>query len=74
MSKVVKKKLFFFKTHPTTSEKTPQPQSEISDKKKAKIGKSFFHYARSKKSFFLFLLSIDRRHIVVTRLLTIFIF
>jgi hypothetical protein len=52
MSKVVKKKLFFFKTHPTTSEKTPQPQSEISDKKKAKIGKSFFHYARSKQSFF----------------------
>ena len=53
MSKVVKKKLFFLRLI-EPSQKRPQPQSEISDKKKAKICKSFFHYACSKKSFFFF--------------------
>ena len=54
ISNISKKNKICFLSRTITLEHTPKPQSEISNKKKAKIGKSFLSNVSSKKVFFSF--------------------
>ena len=72
MSNILKKIFFVFETHLTHPGRAPKPPPEISDKKKTKTPKSFFESSLSKKKVFFFLPPINKNHIFVEKLLTIF--